>query len=428
MGFTEDIPVLNAKVKIFDEELGLKDVAYVSKRSIYLDDKEKGSIDISNEDIVSAITKTFDDVLTKMTQLADLVDQRNSVYERARAINENGTLPTENLEGPLDLQTHLIDSPNSLWHTDETGAMIFESADGESAFKITGEGLMIAHEMVAGEWNWESVLDGNGISAGGISGGYLDPELIEEGAFTIDKFSDEFRTQYYQDEQKIELTAQQTDANERVLNAAGLSVDANGVIVYADDVANGLGSRFSQTAQAISLKVAKGDVATQLTVEMGNVSISNGNLVVDGYIKTEALYSSIGALDHVYIKALNADSVTSDTYWVNETIPLHTAIRSIAVDNNAPYGKIGFTYKYCNSDDTYSINFNIADTQYFIDEVSAAYERGKSDAQPTIGDPYINNPDAGYIRAAVKVNGSTYYGSTIKLTNDRISDWGGPIT
>lgn len=346
MGFTEDIPVLNAKVKIFDEELGLKDIAYVSKRIIYLDDKEKGSIDISNEDIVSAITKTFDDVLTKMTQLADLVDQRNSVYERARAINENGTLPTENLEGPLDLQTHLIDSPNSLWHTDETGAMIFESADGESAFKITGEGLMIAHEMVAGEWNWESVLDGNGISAGGISGGYLDPELIEEGAFTIDKFSDEFRTQYYQDEQKIELTAQQTNLNGAVLKAAGLSVDPNGVIVYSNDAVNGIGSRFNVQADAISARVEKGDVATQLTVEMGNVSISNGNLVVDGYIQSDALYSSIAALDNVYIKSLFVDGISSSGgYWVNETIPLHTAIRSIAVDDNAPYGKIGFTYK-----------------------------------------------------------------------------------
>lgn len=394
LGFTEGIPVLNAKVKILDEDLGLKDIAYVSKRSIYLDDKEKGSIEISNEDIVSAITKTFDDVMTKVTQLADLVEQRNAVYERARAINANGTLPAENLEGALDLQTHAITSPNSLWHTDETGAMIFESADGESAFKITGEGILIAHEQIAGEWNWESALSGSGVSGGSISGGYIDPDLIEDGAFTIDKFSDEFQTQYYQDEQKIELTAQQTNLNGAILNAAGLSVDANGVIVYSNDAVNGIGSRFNVQAEAISARVEKGEVATQLTVEVGNVSISNGNLLVDGYVQSDALYSSIAALDQVYIKALNAGSITSDTYWVGETIPLHTAIRSIAVDNSAPYGKIGFTYKQCNSDTTYAINFNIADTQYFQDGVSAARAAGKASVSALIVDGN-NNPVSG---------------------------------
>jgi len=100
MGFTEGIPPINAKVKILDKELGLKDIAYVSKRTQYLDDPTKGSIEISNEDIASAITKTLDDVLGRMTQIADLVDQRNVIYERARAINANGTLPTEKLIGP----------------------------------------------------------------------------------------------------------------------------------------------------------------------------------------------------------------------------------------------------------------------------------------------------------------------------------------
>lgn len=44
-----------------------------------------------------------------------------------------------------------------------------------------------------------------------------------------------------------------------------------------------------------------------------------------------------------------------------------------------------------------------------------------------VGTPYINNNAQGYIRAAVKVNGQTYYGSAVKLTSSQISSWGGPI-
>ena len=46
----------------------------------------------------------------------------------------------------------------------------------------------------------------------------------------------------------------------------------------------------------------------------------------------------------------------------------------------------------------------------------------------SVGTPYINNVQAGYIRAVVSVNGTTYYGNSIKLTSAQISSWGGPIS
>ena len=46
----------------------------------------------------------------------------------------------------------------------------------------------------------------------------------------------------------------------------------------------------------------------------------------------------------------------------------------------------------------------------------------------SVGTPYINNVQAGYIRAVVSVNGTTYYGNSIKLTSSQISSWGGPIS
>lgn len=64
-----------------------------------------------------------------------------------------------------------------------------------------------------------------------------------------------------------------------------------------------LQSSITQTANQIALKVSKGDVATQLAVECGNVTITGGNLTVDGTITTnnmesiDAMFKSVGARD-----------------------------------------------------------------------------------------------------------------------------------
>ena len=51
----------------------------------------------------------------------------------------------------------------------------------------------------------------------------------------------------------------------------------------------GIYSKVLQNADNITLKVAKGDVATQLAVEVGNVTITGGNLTVDGMITASDL-------------------------------------------------------------------------------------------------------------------------------------------
>lgn len=76
-------------------------------------------------------------------------------------------------------------------------------------------------------------------------------------------------------------------------------------------------------------------------------------------------------------------------------------------------------------------SFDISTTEYFTASMNSAYNngyrKGYSDATPSIGTPYIGNPQKGYIRACVSVNGTTYYGDSIKLTNDKIKGWGGPV-
>ena len=68
--------------------------------------------------------------------------------------------------------------------------------------------------------------------------------------------------------------------------------------------ANGLSSRIDQNASQIALRVAKGDVATQLAVEAGNVTISGGNLVIDGYITSSGLATEIGNISVLSVQAI----------------------------------------------------------------------------------------------------------------------------
>ena len=75
-----------------------------------------------------------------------------------------------------------------------------------------------------------------------------------------------------------------------------------------------LSSRIEQTAEAITLKVSKGDVATQLSVECGNVTISGtpgsgGNLVVSGYATVNQLNAQSARIDNLLNGTTVADTL-----------------------------------------------------------------------------------------------------------------------
>lgn len=54
MGFGEDVPEINTAVRLYDEILGLNDdKAYITKRTISLDDERRGSVEISNDGMIA---------------------------------------------------------------------------------------------------------------------------------------------------------------------------------------------------------------------------------------------------------------------------------------------------------------------------------------------------------------------------------------
>ena len=57
----------------------------------------------------------------------------------------------------------------------------------------------------------------------------------------------------------------------------------------------------------IALRVRKGDVATQLTVEAGNVRIQNGNLIVDGIVTAEAVQTAIASIAELNVRMITSE-------------------------------------------------------------------------------------------------------------------------
>lgn len=98
MGYTEGNLTLNARARIYDADLGVNDIVYVKTVTRYLDDPSKGTAEISNEDVLMS-GKTFDSVLSRITRLSDMVYQKNNLYSRAGAINGDGSIAVDRLEG-----------------------------------------------------------------------------------------------------------------------------------------------------------------------------------------------------------------------------------------------------------------------------------------------------------------------------------------
>lgn len=177
------------------------------------------------------------------------------------------------------------------------------------------------------------------------------------------------------------------------LHAAGLFVDPEtGVWAYASEQGEdyALGATFSVQSTAINLKVSKGNVSTQLAVECGNVHVSGGNLTVDGYITSEGLKTTTIQVQGVDCRGdIDSQGVRADSIMYGDA-DVGDAVSSFDTAT-ASGGTITIPYHTLDGGSG-NITFNIADTQYYQQGVSAAYASGWSDAYATVR---INNNSSG---------------------------------
>ena len=189
--------------------------------------------------------------------------------------------------------------------------------------------------------------------------------------------------------QDIKLADDATGITE--LYESGIVLDAQeGVTIYS--LAQGFRSDYSAikvNTEQIALRVRNGQVATQLAVECGNVSVSGGNLVVSGYILSSELETDIAAISYLNLHDLDANEIgatkisTASLYvtgstslgsvTVNGTDLESNAVSSIGpatVDSNT--GGVSIPWSYLSGGSGTPVTFNIASTVYFQQAVAAA--------------------------------------------------------
>lgn len=192
IGYTNEQLDIGTAVRIYDPDLGVNDVVHVSKIIRHLDDSSKDTVEVTNKTIDIG-SPSFQNIVSRMAQLSDMLQQKNSLYERASAISADGTMYTSRLEGQINLLTTQLSSASSNFYTDSNGNLVFESGDGSSAMMITGAGFMLADgRKDNGEWNWRSAGTGHGFTADEITTGFLSADRIEAGSITTDKVSSNF--------------------------------------------------------------------------------------------------------------------------------------------------------------------------------------------------------------------------------------------
>lgn len=195
LGYKNRIVPLNSMVHLYDHELDINDFVHVSSVTKYLDSPEKDTVELSNEPL-SLTSITVDSILSRMVQLSDLIDQKNSLYSRSEIISSEGSIQMNRLEGTINVLKNRLSSANSGWYTDDNGNMVFESVNGMSAMMLTGEGFMIASgKDENGNWDWRTFGSGEGFTADAIVTGYLSADRIEAGTISAEKLTGDVGTE-----------------------------------------------------------------------------------------------------------------------------------------------------------------------------------------------------------------------------------------
>lgn len=187
----EDIKI-NAIVRVNDDNLDVHENLFVTKVVTGVDHLDYGKIEVSNDDFTLQ-SNDLGSLLSRMSQLSDLIDQKNAIYSRAEAISKSGTFFADRLNGMIDVTKNQILSSISNWYTDDNGNIVFESVDGGSAMMLSGAGFMLADSKSEdGEWNWRTMGTGHGFTADEIVAGFLSADRIEAGSINVNKVAPNF--------------------------------------------------------------------------------------------------------------------------------------------------------------------------------------------------------------------------------------------
>ena len=197
---------------------------------------------------------------------------------------------------------------------------------------------------------------GKGVSTRGGGGGGRTRSAKEKG---------EFETDILQNERNIILEARQVDENRKVIKAAGMKIDPiTGVIIYAEDVPNGIGSNFKVQSNAITAEVnsrksedeqLRGQIRVQankislVVTERDGRSVVNTASIVAGintdhgsYVKIQA--DTINLTGYVTANQLSATNAKIDNLMSGETVA--TSLYGRSLHATMSFTCLGYTAKW----------------------------------------------------------------------------------
>lgn len=208
---------------------------------------------------------------------------------------------------------------------------------------------------------------------------------------------------------KTEISSLATGTGAQIDPQTGLLVvDGNGNPIFTTE-GNGLYSKISQNAQQIALRVVKGNVATQLAVEAGNVAITGGNLIVEGYATVQALNATKADITNLTTGATTAQQLRAGALYSGGTFYLqgteakwrsigfgpgmqdtqvlateHLSLTHYHTITCTPNGGVVTIELGAPTATAQQDSFNIAATAFYQDGVAAAYARGVQDGSGSI--------------------------------------------
>ena len=169
-----------------------------------------------------------------------------------------------------------------------------------------------------------------------------------------------------------------------------------------------LSSRITQTASSVSLVVQNGSIkAAEIVAAINDtgstVKIGASHIILDGQVVADSLSSDDVQVSQLNVTEVNAGSVTAGSLAVDtghgtiDVVDMEDRLEDVEEAADAAVASIGpatasggrITIPWTKNDGTAGtpINFNIADTQYYQDGVSAAYSDGWDAARAMVAPP-----------------------------------------
>lgn len=181
-----DLSIMSA-AHLIDEEIAINCWAYIDVINKCYDKPWKTQINIDTE-MSTMAQHTFADVIANIADVANSIKAKDSIIDRAAALQKDGSYYASKLQGAIDAANLRIFGGKTKWYTDQNGQLVFESEDGSSAMILTGTGLAVSsHKDVDGNFIFRTCITGYGITADEITAGYLSVDRIEAGMITVDK-------------------------------------------------------------------------------------------------------------------------------------------------------------------------------------------------------------------------------------------------